>query len=141
MKEENEFRDERRENRTEERVIPVMQEQATISKEVRDTAKVRVETKIIEVEKTVDVPLIEEGYEVKRVPINQYVDAQPQVREEGDITIIPIVREVLIVEKRLELVEEVHVIKRTREIPHKEHFTLKKEEVNIVRTPIDNQKK
>ena len=35
--------------------------------------------------------------------IDQFVDAAPQVRTEGDVTIIPVVEEVLVVEKRLVL--------------------------------------
>ena len=119
-------------------VIPVMQEQATIDKEVVETAKIYVQKKVTEVEKNVDIPLLQEGYEIERVAVNQYVDTYPQIREDGNTIIIPVVREVLVVEKRLELVEEVRVIKRATTVDHKETFTLRKEEVNVERKPTNN---
>ena len=119
-------------------VIPVVQEQATLTKEEVETAKVRIQKHVTEVEKTVNIPLLQEGYEVERVPINQYVDSYPQIRHDGDTIIIPVVREVLVVEKRLELVEEVHVVKRQTTVDHRETFTLRKEEVNVERTATNN---
>jgi stress response protein YsnF len=50
---------------------------------------------------------------VSRVPINRYVEAPPQVRTEGDVTIIPVLEEVLIVEKKLLLREEIHLQRTT----------------------------
>jgi uncharacterized protein (TIGR02271 family) len=119
-------------------IIPVVQEQASVGKEEIETAKVWIQKKVTEVEKNVDIPLLQEGYDVERIPINQYVDTYPQVREDGNTIIIPVVREVLVVEKRLELVEEVHVVKRKTTVDHRETFTLKKEEVNVERKPANN---
>ena len=118
--------------------IPVVQEQARIDKTNIETAKIRIEKKVLEVDKTIDIPLLQEGYEVERVPINKIVESHPPVREDGDTIIIPVVREVLVVEKRLELVEEVHVIKRKTTVDHRESITLRKEEVTVERTPANN---
>lgn len=60
-----------------------------------------------------DYPLYTEQAGVERVPVNRLVDNEPQTRQEGDVTIIPVVEEVLVVEKRLLLKEEIH-IRRTR---------------------------
>jgi uncharacterized protein (TIGR02271 family) len=49
--------------------------------------------------------------EVERVPVNQEVDAPPQIREEGDTLIVPVVEEVLVVTKRYRILEEVRVTK------------------------------
>lgn len=125
-------------NTSAEQVIPVVQEQATISKEERETSTVRIHKNVVEVEKNISVPLLQEGYDVQRIAVNQFVDATPPVREEGDTIIIPVVREVLVVEKRLELVEELHVIKRKTTVDRTESFTLRKEEVNIERIPTNN---
>jgi stress response protein YsnF len=58
----------------------------------------------------------------------------PLVREEGEVTIIPIVEEVLVIEKRLILKEEVH-IRRVR-VPdvHREVVTLRTQDVVVERT-------
>jgi stress response protein YsnF len=61
----------------------------------------------------VDVPVYSEEAGVERVPVNRLVETEPQTRQEGDVTIIPIIEEVLVVEKRLLLKEEIH-IRRTR---------------------------
>jgi uncharacterized protein (TIGR02271 family) len=137
MEEQKDFREERKEEFTS-TVIPVVQEQATVDKKTVESGKVRIEKKVVEVEKTIDIPLLKEGYEIERVPVNKIVDSHPSIREDGDIIIIPVVREVLVVEKRLELVEEVHVIKHRTEVPHTENFTLRKEEVNVERNPSGN---
>jgi stress response protein YsnF len=43
------------------------------------------------------------------VPVGRVVDAVPPIREEDDTTIIPVVEEVLVIERRLVLKEEVHL--------------------------------
>ena len=53
-----------------------------------------------------------EVVDIERVPIGEDVDAFPPVRQEGDTTIVPVVEEVLVIEKRLRLVEEVRITKR-----------------------------
>lgn len=50
--------------------------------------------------------------EIRRVKVDREVDHVPKVRVEGDVTIVPVVEEVLVVEKRLVLKEEVHISKR-----------------------------
>ncbi len=47
--------------------------------------------------------------DVERIAINRVVNAVPEVRTEGDVTIIPVVEERLIVQKQLILVEEIRV--------------------------------
>ena len=56
-----------------------------------------------------------EEVEVERVAIDRWVDQMAEVREEGEVTIIPVHAEVLVVEKRLKLVEEIHVRRRRTE--------------------------
>ena len=47
--------------------------------------------------------------EVTRVPVNREVSEAPPIRMEGDITVVPVVEERLVIEKRLFLVEELHL--------------------------------
>jgi uncharacterized protein (TIGR02271 family) len=120
-------------------VIQVVQEQLTVSKDVVETARIHIRKRVVEEEQTLNIPLLQEGYEVQHVPINKIVDKMPAVRQDGDTTIIPVVREVLVVQKQYELVEEVHVIKTRTAIPHMQDITLRKEQVEIVRKPTDPQ--
>jgi uncharacterized protein (TIGR02271 family) len=48
---------------------------------------------------------------VERVPVNEEVDAPPQVRQEGDTLVVPVIEEVLVVTKRYRIIEEVRVTK------------------------------
>ncbi len=59
-------------------------------------------------------PLFREDCEVERVQVKRMLDQPAEIRQEGDTLIIPLMEEVLVVEKRLMLREELH-IKRRRE--------------------------
>jgi uncharacterized protein (TIGR02271 family) len=93
-------------------VIPVVEETARIDKRAVETGRVRVGTHTDTVEQVLRETLRSEGVSVTRVPINRTIaegEAAPQIRDEGGVTIIPVLEEVLVVEKRLVLKEEVHI--------------------------------
>jgi len=114
-------------------VIPVIQEQATVRKRVVETGKVRISKRVREYEDIVDIPHIQEEVKVDRVPVNQFVEAAPKVRTEGETTIIPVLEERYVVEKRLFLVEELHVRKDRTETHHPQKIKVLKEEVDVKR--------
>ena len=114
-------------------IIPVIEEQLLISKQVVDTGIVRIVKQVIEESEVVDIPMLREEVVVDHIAVYQYVDEAPAVRYEGETMIIPVVREVLVTEKKLLLVEEVHVTKR--QITDQEHVEvmLRKEKVTVER--------
>ena len=115
-------------------VLPVIEEHVVISKEVVETGKVFIRKRVTEEEASINIPLIQEGYQVNRLPGKKELLTQhPPIRYEGDNMIIPVVREVLVIEKRYEVLEEVHVIKTKTEVPHLQQITLLKEEVEVER--------
>jgi uncharacterized protein (TIGR02271 family) len=114
-------------------VIPVIEEVAYLDKQLVESGKVRVSKRVSEREERIDVPLFQEEIVVKRVPIGEFVDTAPTVREEGDVMIFPVVREEVVVQKRLVLVEELHVRKQIVETRHEESVTLRSEEVDVKR--------
>ena len=61
-------------------------------------------------------PLFTEDVKVERVTVNRMLDEPVEVRQEGDTTIIPMIEEVVIVQKRLMLREEVRITRRRVEI-------------------------
>jgi len=126
-------------NTGETRTIPIIQEQVQINKEVVESGTVRISKSVHEVEEMYNIPISYEEHEVQRVTLNQYVDAAPPaIRYEGDTMIIPILREEVIVQKRLVLVEEVHVTKRQVEKTIQQPVTLLKEELNVERRTRNN---
>ncbi|CAA9541555.1 MAG: hypothetical protein AVDCRST_MAG23-2116 [uncultured Sphingosinicella sp.] len=89
--------------------IPLVEERLVTSKREVETGRVRVRTLVDENETLVRETLRHSTVEVERVTIEREIDEIPPVREEGGVTIIPVVREVLVVQKKLILAEEVHL--------------------------------
>ena len=119
--------------------LPVIEERISIGKRAVETGRVRVSTSMIEEAVTLHESLARESVEVTRVPVDREVQGAPPVREEGDVTIVPVVEERLVVEKRLFVVEEIH-LRRNRvaegvDIP----TTLKRTHVDIERRSLDQQ--
>lgn len=115
--------------------IPRIEEEVHIDKNIVESGKVHIRKLIKEHQELVDIPLLKEEVKVKRLQKNEFVStAPPPVRQEGDTTIISVLEEVTIVEKRLLLVEEVHITKNQihEKLSHK--VLLRKEEINIERT-------
>jgi stress response protein YsnF len=73
------------------------------------------------------------------VPVEQEITETPPIRTEGEVTIVPIVEERLVVEKRLFLVEELHLTRETVlehvEIPE----VLRRTRVDIEREEFEQQ--
>ena len=123
----------------ESRKIPIIQEQVQINKEVIESGTVRISKSVHEVEEMYNIPISYEEHDVQRVTLNQYVDsAPPAIRYEGDTMIIPILREEVVVQKRLMLVEEVHVTKRQVEKTIQQPVKLLREELNVERRTNNN---
>jgi uncharacterized protein (TIGR02271 family) len=116
-----------------ETTIPVIEEVAYLGKDVVESGKVRISKRVKEREELIDVPLIQEDVIVKRVPKGEPVASAPAVRQEGDVTIFSVVREEVIVQKRLVLVEELHVRKQVVETRHAQSITLRSEEIDVKR--------
>jgi len=108
-----------------------MEETYAISKRRVSTGKVRVQTRTKTVEETAHADLLEETAEVTRVPIDRLVEEAPTVRTEGDLTVIPVVEEIMVVEKRLRLVEEIHIRRRLTTHPVSVPVELRKQHVDI----------
>ncbi len=61
-----------------------------------------------------DTRMFRNGYSIERVPVNRIVAESPSQRQEGDTLVLPVVEEVIVVEKRLMLREEIRIT------PHRE---------------------
>jgi len=118
-------------------VIPVIEETLSVDKQVVVTGKVRIEKQVEEINEPVNIDLQHDEYTIRRIAINKYVDEEvPQVRQEGDTMIIPVLKEVVV--KRILLVEEVHIIKEVVTGSEQLNIPLRKETVRVTRST-DNQ--
>ena len=71
--------------------------------------------------------------DIERVPVDRLVDAPIPVRYEGDTTIVSVIEERVVVERRLVLVEEVRVTRRRETLAEDRTFVLRKEEAVVER--------
>lgn len=99
-------------------VIPLVEEEFRVEKREVPGGKVRIRTVTDAFEKVARATLEEEKVEITRVQVGEIVDKAPVVRTEGDVIIVPVLEEVIFVEKRLVLVEEMHIrrIRGTQEV-------------------------
>lgn len=114
-------------------VLPLVTENVHIQKQRVETGKVRVTKHVRQWEEQIDEPRLQQNVNITRVPLNKPVAEPPSVRSEGSTTIIPVLEEVLVVEKRLMLKEEIHITTRQTEEVNPQTVTLRSEEVEIER--------
>src|SRR5271155_4714895 len=115
-------------------VVPLHEEQASLAKRRIVTGRVQVSTVTREREQLLDEELVREHVEIERIPIGKQVEVAPTVREEGDITVIPVVEEILVVERRLVLKEEIRVRRVRSNESHRERVMLRRQEAIITRS-------
>jgi uncharacterized protein (TIGR02271 family) len=114
------------------RVLPIIEERATIRREIVETGRVRLTRHVHETEQEVTVPVQHDEVQVERVPLNITLPAgatAPATRYEGDTLIIPVLREVAVVETRLLLVEELRITKQQLTTQYTETVPLRREEI------------
>lgn len=123
------------EQRGTEEIIPIVEEEIHLGKREITTGKVRVRTFVDVVTEPVHASLQEDTVEVTRVPVGREIDHAPEVRTENGVTIVPVVEEVLVVEKRLVLKEELHIRRQSRTETVEVPVEVRKHRVEIERLP------
>src|SRR4029453_11928160 len=108
-----------------------VEETAVVYKERVVTDRVRLNKRVHEDQEVPDIPTRTETLEVERGPVDRFVEAAPAIRQEGETTVYPVVEEVLVVEKRLRLVEEVRVTQRQTTRHVREEVVLRREEITV----------
>jgi uncharacterized protein (TIGR02271 family) len=120
--------------------LPLIAETARIDKVAVETGRVRVSTRTEAVDQVLRETLRSDMVGVTRVPINRTLaegETPPVAREENGVTIIPILEEILVVEKRLVLKEEVHVRQTTAVEDVEVPVTLRRQHAEVERTGPD----
>lgn len=118
-------------------VVPVIEEKVEIDRHLVDTAEVHVRKHVSEHTEQVSPMTRRETISVEHVPVNRYVESPPGTRMEGDVLVVPVLEEVVVVEKRLLLREEVHIRKTfVEERGAPQDVVLRREDVEVERVPI-----
>jgi len=121
--------------------LPIIGEVAKVSKVEVETGRLEVNKSVEQRVETIDTPTTRERYVVERCWINRVVESgvQTAVRQEGDTTIFPVLEEIVVVEKRLVLKEELRVTKVLTQSHSTQTVTLRTERADVTRHGAETQ--
>ena len=113
--------------------IPVVEERLEIQRRRRETGTVRVRIVPRDERHRVDEEVFHDEVDVTRVPVERWVDAPERQRCEDGKIIVPVHRELIVVERRLQVFEEIHITPKRRQERKQEDIMLRSEEAVIER--------
>jgi stress response protein YsnF len=117
-------------------VLPIAAEQVHLTVRQVDTGRgVRVHTTVSERIEEVEVLLRQEQVHVERRAVDRVVPLAeaPAMHYEGDTLVLPVLEEVLVLEKRIRIKEELRISRSHSERPHRESVPLKTEQAVVER--------
>ncbi len=116
-------------------VIPAIEEQIVVEQRPVETGRIRIHKHVEEADALVDEPLLQENWDIERVPVNRILtgEAPPEPRYDGETLVLPVLEEVLVVEKRLILREEMRVTRRRQEVRDPQTHRVRSEHVEVER--------
>ena len=122
-----------------EAVLPLVEETLRVGKRQVETGRVRVSVSTDVQEQVVRETLRSERAELERVAINRELaegEPAPATRREPDGTVVvPVVEEVLVVERRLVRREEIRVRLVAVEEPGEQPVTVRRQRASVERSP------
>jgi len=115
--------------------IPVVQEELRVGRRTVETGRgVRLHKTVTEEALRIEEALMRQELDIERVPVDAWVDgALPERRQEGETLVIPVLEEVLVVQKRVRLKEEIRITARARQQPASEQVVLREEHLSVER--------
>jgi uncharacterized protein (TIGR02271 family) len=131
-------------NQNEVQTIPIRQEELEISKKAVDRGTgVRINKTIEEHHEDVTMQLSQDELEIQHIPVRKIIPANelPAPRQEGSTYIIPVFKEVLVVEKKICLEEEVHIKRSSKQVQESHSIPVKSEKVSVERFDEGKSKK
>jgi len=116
-------------------VLRLLAEDATVSRRVIETGRVRVAKVTRTRDHIIDESLASTRFEISRIPVGRLIDAMPPIKEDGDLTIVPIVEETFVVERRLMLKEELHIRRVQTSERYQQTVKLRYQTAEVTRIP------
>lgn len=127
------------EGTAEEAVLPLVEEALRVGKRRVETGRVRVSVRTDVAEEVVRETLRSERAEVERVPIDRELadgEPAPAMRQEPDGTVVlPVLEEVLVVERRLVLREEIRMRLVAAEEAVEQPVAVRRQRASVERLP------
>jgi len=111
--------------------VPVIEESVEVAKRVVESGGVRLRKRVHEDLVGIDESLRSDRFDIERVPMDVEIDGPVAIRQEGDVMIVPVVEERLVV--RRFLVEEIRMTRRTIVEADRQKFAVRREEVIVER--------
>ena len=118
-------------------VLALHKEDVAVSKRIRKTL-VKVARTTTTRDVVVEEDLRHEQIVVERLAIGRVVEAVPPIRQDGDVTILSVVEEIVVTERRLVLKEEVHLRRVRRTEHHVETIKVREQGVAITRSDVED---
>jgi len=115
--------------------IPLVEEHATLQKRVVETGKVRIRSVVDEKLVRIAEELERDDVVIDRIAVNREVTELSGSREEDGVLIVPVYEEVLVIEKRLMLKEELHIHRNPKRERIEEAVRLKSMRAEVERVP------
>jgi len=119
--------------------LPLVEEVVHVAKQEVSAGKVRVHTVVHTEEKFVRETLEQHTVEVTRIPKNEVIDVVPTVRTENGVVIVPVFEEIVVVETKLVLKEEVHIRTKMSQDTVEFHVPIRKQEAVVERLHTDGK--
>jgi stress response protein YsnF len=119
--------------------IAVIEERLGIHTTLTPAARIRVRRRTERRVATVPLELARDEFVCERVAIDRTVDAVPLPRVEGDIVIVPRCEEVLVVERRIVLREELRFSRKRVLRPVVVRGALRSDRIEVHRTPLEGR--
>jgi uncharacterized protein (TIGR02271 family) len=121
------------------RSLPLIEERVRVDKVAVDQGGYRVGKRVEVREDVVDEELRRDEVRIERRPIGRTLPAgsAPVPHHDGDTLVIPVLRETVVVEKRLVLVEEVRITRTAVTERVQQPVTLRAEQIEIERLDAD----
>ena len=120
-------------------IVPVVREDVRVETLSEVTGQVRLTKKVQETPRLLSGSVFEEELLIERREINREVAATeptPSIRDEGGVMVIPILREEVVLVKRLVLVEEVLVRRLRHERHYEQEVVVREESIQAERVPV-----
>ena len=112
--------------------VPVIREELAVTTHVVDTGRgVRVTRNVTEEPVEIREQLWHEELDVQRVPVDRVVAEAPPSRYEGDVLVVPVLEEILVIEKRFRIKEELRITRVRKQQEYRESVPLKREDVQV----------
>ncbi|MDU3075976.1 MAG: DUF2382 domain-containing protein [Mixta calida] len=114
-------------------IIPLAEEQAEVTTTRVVDRRIRIHRSTTTAEKLLVTELWHEEVEIKHIAKNETIEEGyfPQVRQEGDVLIVPVIEEQVEIIRRHILKEEVHIHKLKKNEQFQQKVTLRSQEIEI----------